>query len=474
MQALFLIFFKNFLNNLFIHIKIPILRVKFTFSLLKKLLFCRTILSLDMILGDNFMPNDENSLRNRKYLSISIYALLVILFGSIIVKAVTDWNSVLDLCKYIFKIFSPFLLGLFFAFLIFPLVKWMEYYVFKKIFKIKSQKTSYYTSLTVTYILVIGLITLLLVFVVPQIYYSLVDLTNTITEQYFIIVDKLENMPDTWHDMNVNSLIDTITSAIQNLIPQLVSYITGITSNLIPFLFNTSMSLIKGITNTFLGVIISIYMLGDRENLTKNVSRFFYAVIPAGGSEVFLKTVRESISIFSRYMSGKSVDSLIIGLITFLIMSIFNLEFKLLISVLVAITNMIPYFGPFIGGGIGAVILLIENPWNALIFVVIILVIQQFDGLYLGPKIIGDSTGLKPLWVIFGITVGGSLFGVLGMLLGVPVVAVLSYILNIIIEYRLEKRDLNYIDGKLHSINKKNKKKNETAQTNVPNDVQNT
>jgi predicted PurR-regulated permease PerM len=118
---------------------------------------------------------------------------------------------------------------------------------------------------------------------------------------------------------------------------------------------------------------------------------------------------------------------------------------------------MIPYFGPFIGGGIGAFILLIENPWDALVFIIIIFIIQQFDGIYLGPKIIGNSTGLKPLWVIFGITVGGSLMGVIGMLIGVPMVAVLSYILNIIIEYRLEKRDLNYVDGKLHSINKKAK-----------------
>jgi predicted PurR-regulated permease PerM len=198
-------------------------------------------------------------------------------------------------------------------------------------------------------------------------------------------------------------------------------------------------------------------MLADKDNLMKNVSRFFYAVIPAGGSAIFLKTTRESINIFSRYLSGKTVDSIIIGLITFIVMSIFNLKFKLLVSVLVAITNMIPYFGPFIGGGIGAFILLIENPWDALVFIIIIFIIQQFDGIYLGPKIIGNSTGLKPLWVIFGITVGGSLMGVIGMLIGVPMVAVLSYILNIIIEYRLEKRDLNYVDGKLHSINKKAK-----------------
>jgi predicted PurR-regulated permease PerM len=403
------------------------------------------------------MPNDDNSLKNRKYLSISLYAILVILVGAIIVKAITDWNSVLELFKHIISILSPFLLGFLFAFLMSPLVRWVDLNIFKKMFRVRKAKTSYYCSLALTYTFVIGLITALLIFVVPQIYYSLVDLTNTITKQYFVVVDKLEQMPDTWHDMNVNTLIESVTNAVQNLIPQLVSYITGITSNLIPFLFNTSLTLINGIVNTFLAIIISIYMLADKDNLMKNVSRFFYAVIPAGGSAIFLKTTRESINIFSRYLSGKTVDSIIIGLITFIVMSIFNLKFKLLVSVLVAITNMIPYFGPFIGGGIGAFILLIENPWDALVFIIIIFIIQQFDGIYLGPKIIGNSTGLKPLWVIFGITVGGSLMGVIGMLIGVPMVAVLSYILNIIIEYRLEKRDLNYVDGKLHSINKKAK-----------------
>jgi predicted PurR-regulated permease PerM len=403
------------------------------------------------------MPNDDNSLKNRKYLSISLYAILVILVGAIIVKAITDWNSVLELFKHIISILSPFLLGFLFAFLMSPLVRWVDLNIFKKMFRVRKAKTSYYCSLALTYTFVIGLITALLIFVVPQIYYSLVDLTNTITKQYFVVVDKLEQMPDTWHDMNVNTLIESVTNAVQNLIPQLVSYITGITSNLIPFLFNTSLTLINGIVNTFLAIIISIYMLADKDNLMKNVSRFFYAVIPAGGSSIFLKTTRESINIFSRYLSGKTVDSIIIGLITFIVMSIFNLKFKLLVSVLVAITNMIPYFGPFIGGGIGAFILLIENPWDALVFIIIIFIIQQFDGIYLGPKIIGNSTGLKPLWVIFGITVGGSLMGVIGMLIGVPMVAVLSYILNIIIEYRLEKRDLNYVDGKLHSINKKAK-----------------
>ena len=123
-------------------------------------------------------------------------------------------------------------------------------------------------------------------------------------------------------------------------------------------------------------------------------------------------------------------------------MNIFSMPYALLISVIVGITNMIPYFGPFIGAVPGAIILLIIDPLTALGFVVLIFLLQQFDGLYLGPKILGDTVGLKPLWIIVSITVGGSVAGVLGMFLSVPVVAVLRYLLNLYLEYRLEKRHI--------------------------------
>lgn len=390
---------------------------------------------------------------NRKYFIISIHVILIILAGTIIFKAITDWASVYSVITYVIRILSPFIIGLCFAFILNPLVNWINSKIFKKLFKkVNNKKIPYYLSLLVTYFIVIGLIVVLMIFVIPQIYFSLVDLTNTITEQYFIIMEQLNNSPETWHNINIDSII----SIINNSIPQLVSYISGITTNLIPFLYNTSLSVIKGLWNVILGIIISVYMLGDRDNLIKNLNRLIYAVIPPQKSEVFLKTGRESIDIFSRYVTGKTLDSLIIGCLTFIIMSVFKLDFKLLISALVGITNMIPYFGPFIGGAIGFLILLIKTPVNAILFAVLILIIQQFDGLYLGPKILGESTGLKPLWVIFAIIVGGSIFGVMGMLIGVPTVAVLSYILNIFIESRLKKRDLNYVDGHVHSINKKN------------------
>jgi predicted PurR-regulated permease PerM len=164
--------------------------------------------------------------------------------------------------------------------------------------------------------------------------------------------------------------------------------------------------------------------------------------MPKKTADTTRKVLRESASIFSSFIIGKVVDSLIIGIICFICMTIFRFPYALLISVAVGVTNIIPYFGPYIGGVIGGIIILIVNPVKVIFFAIMILVIQQFDGLYLGPKILGEKTGLRPLWVIFSIIVGGKLFGVIGMFLGVPCVAVISYILNLIIEYLLKKKNI--------------------------------
>jgi predicted PurR-regulated permease PerM len=155
-----------------------------------------------------------------------------------------------------------------------------------------------------------------------------------------------------------------------------------------------------------------------------------------------MKTLSECNKIFSGFIIGKSIDSLIIGILCFILMTLFKMPYALIISAIVGVTNMIPYFGPFIGAVPGTIILLLMSPLRAFGFIILIFVLQQFDGLYLGPKILGDSTGLKPLWIIFAITLGGNLAGVLGMFFGVPIIAVIAYLANNIIERKLKSKDI--------------------------------
>lgn len=169
-----------------------------------------------------------------------------------------------------------------------------------------------------------------------------------------------------------------------------------------------------------------------------------YTIMPKQTADTTRSILRESGNIFSSFIIGKAIDSLIIGIICFVCTTIFRFPYAVLLSVIVGITNIIPYFGPYMGGVIGGVVILIVSPVKVIFWAILILIIQQFDGLYLGPKILGEKTGLRPLWVIFSITVGGSLFGVVGMFLGVPCVAVLSYILNLAIEHFLKKEKYLY------------------------------
>ena len=210
---------------------------------------------------------------------------------------------------------------------------------------------------------------------------------------------------------------------------------------MIPALYSISMSILKWVLNLFIAIMVSIYMLADKRPLVNSCKAVVYAFVPVKYIRLILEISAEANRLFSSFIVGKAIDSTIIGLLCFVFMLILRLPYAVLISVIVGITNMIPYFGPFIGAIPSAIILLFISPLKAVIFVVMVFVLQQFDGLILGPKILGDSTGLKPLWIIFAITIGGSIAGVLGMFLGVPAVAFIRYLFQRLINHQLQKRD---------------------------------
>ena len=184
-------------------------------------------------------------------------------------------------------------------------------------------------------------------------------------------------------------------------------------------------------------------MLYDKKRLMRAAWKIIYAFLPQKHFDTCHEILAECNRLFSSFVTGKFIDSAIIGVLCFILMTILQLPYTLFISVIVGVTNMIPYFGPFIGAVPGILILLFVQPFKALVFAIMVLCLQQFDGLILGPKILGESTGMKPLWIIFAITVGGSMFGVIGMFLGVPVVAILNYLLDLYLQFRLNKKNIS-------------------------------
>lgn len=394
-------------------------------------------------LNGTAQANEYRFESNRKYFTICIYALVTILVAALAISLMANFNGVRIWLKGLAKILSPFIAGFLIAFILNPLVNWLEAQILENVFHLKKPKVRTGLSILFTYLIVFGLIIIGLVYVVPQITDSIVSVAGDVTRQLTKLYDNREAYAAMLEEHFPELDLAYFESRLEELWPTVLSTLTNLTKNAVPKLLGITVSLAKGAINVFLTIAISLYMLMDRRKLKKMGVRIVYAVMPTSRAKIFSNIMRDCSSIFTNFVSGKALDSLIIGILCFIIMSILKLDYAVLLSVIVGITNMIPYFGPFIGAVPGVVLYLCIRPLDALIFAIMILGLQQFDGWILGPKILGDSTGLSPLWVIFAITVGGAYAGVVGMFLGVPLVAVIAYLLNQGISSVLKKKRLD-------------------------------
>ena len=373
-----------------------------------------------------------------KYFTICVYVLAVLAIGIVIIQSIINLSYIVGAIDRFLFVIQPFIVAFFIAFIINPIVKTLAENLFHKVLRIKSVKKCLALGILTAYLLIIGLITGFCIYVIPQISDSIVKLTSQSSELYnefYRFLNKLE----TRTTLNLSWVEDKIKETS----PELISLGTNLVTNLLPKLLNFSISILKLVINILLSIAISVYMLYDKRKLTKNSTRVLYALVPKKKASAILKLVRDCGNIFSRYIVGATTDSIMVGIVCFILMSILRLDYAMLISVIIGVTNLIPYFGPFIGAVPGLLLYLCIDPIKAFIFAIMILILQQIDGWIIAPKILGDSTGLTPLWVIFGITVGGAYGGVFGMFLGVPTVAVVAYLSNLFITKRLEKRNVD-------------------------------
>ena len=210
----------------------------------------------------------------------------------------------------------------------------------------------------------------------------------------------------------------------------------------------------------FIGVIICVYFLNSKEQFKAQTKKLIAATMSRKQGQELQEFANFCNKTFGGFINGKLIDSLIIGILCFILMTIFGLPYTVLVSTIVGVTNIIPFFGPFIGAVPSAVIICFSSPMQALYFLLLILALQQFDGNILGPKILGGTTGLASFWVLFAILMGGGLFGFVGMVLGVPVCAIVFYYLNQYLRKRLIRKSMpadtvDYQDFNKYDINRK-------------------
>ena len=395
----------------------------------------------------------QRFIKNNQYFTICIYGIVMVLLSAIIFKCIIDIDQTKAWFRQIFAMLTPFIIGALLAYVLNPMVR-MFYRVIARLFKRSRfrEKHRMHTVLAIliTYVIVIGSVVLTLLFVIPEFTENLIDFVNYIPTIYDSIMEFLTGLQERFPTLDV----EAISKPLSDLMPDIMSYLQQIATSMVPAIYTISMSIMGWLINLMITLIVSIYMLYDKRRMMRLGWKLIYAFLPEKYITPCHDILAECNRLFSGFVVGKFTDSLIIGILCFILMNILRLPYASLISIIIGVTNMIPYFGPFIGSIPGVLIILFINPIQALIFIIMIICLQQFDSLILEPKVLGNSIGMKPIWIIFAITVGGSVAGVVGMFLGVPVVAIISYLLDLYLEHRLRKKQVSdeMIDSRLKNM----------------------
>ena len=375
---------------------------------------------------------------NSKYNTITAYSLIVIFSSILFYFFASQIGSYSAKVGYLISIMYPFIIGFVLAYLLNFILKFYEERIlvnikyFNKLKQIKKRLIS----ILLTYLTFGIMIYLCIHFVLPQLTESIVGIVNQIPH-YMEIASKMTQ--DIIKDFDISDQMATfLNDKLNEISTRLIAFI----SEIVPLIANIIMSLLSSIWNIVLGLIISVYLLLDKEQFYAMSKKMVSAIFNKKTADRILELTHRSNNTFGRFISGKIIDSAIIGVISFILFAIAKMPYVVLISVIIGVTNVIPFFGPFIGAVPCFILILFESPTKALIFLILIFLIQQLDGNVIGPKILGNSIGISAFWILFAILVAGEIFGLVGMVIGVPLFAVIYSIIKENVEYKLREKNL--------------------------------
>ena len=388
---------------------------------------------------------------NRKYTTIAVYAgltgaaLIALVFAFKNFEFFSGWG------KRISGILNPVWLGMIMAYLFNPILKFAEKRIFRWNAVTKRQHSSKRAlGLIFTYIVVLIILTIFLLLVIPQVYASGSDLASKMSGYIDSTLKWINEFLSKSKFGDINNLDDVFNQALEifdlnmetigTKIQELITNSTNLLKDYGPKVFEYFKGITNGFVNTIIGFIFSVYFLASKEKLTAQIKKVIRSMTSEKLYNSTLELANFTDKTFGGYITGKLLDSLIIGIIMFIVCAICKMPYTPLVSVLVGVTNVIPIVGPFIGAIPGTFIIFIVDPVKAFWFIVINVVVQQLDGNVIGPKILGQTTGLSALWVMMSITIMGGLWGLFGMLISVPIFAVLYTLVKLAVEKRLAKK----------------------------------
>ena len=384
-----------------------------------------------------------NHEKYRKYIYWGVTAFLVCGLVALMVFLMINWKKAEGIMALLKDILAPIIYGAVFAYLMTPIYNRVQGAVIQqggrmKLSKKTSEKLGAFAATIVSLVVLIAVVTGLISKLLTSIRGIIEALPSNIAnlelwlEQMFVSNPEMEASVMAYYDMAVGYVQNWLTN---DLIPNMYNIISGVSSGLF--------SIVNTVMDVFIGLIVMVYLLNMKTKLQTQAKMIIYGAFPLKIANKVIEECRFVHHVFGGFIIGKLLDSLIIGILCFILLTIMKMPYVLLVSVIVGVTNIIPFFGPFIGAIPSAFLILLVSPRQCLYFIGLILLLQQFDGNILGPKILGDSTGVSSFWVLFSILLFGGLFGFVGMIIGVPTFAVFYRLTTELVTYLLGKKELS-------------------------------
>lgn len=385
---------------------------------------------------------------NDKYTTISIYSVIVFVVCLLLVFILFRASAIIPYISKIMSICSPIFIGIVIAYVLNPIADFFEN-LLRKITKKSSGYSKIFRALSVfiTFAIVIFLVSSLIASIVPELLNSIKNLLINIPDYFNLVLKTLGKLADRYPEIvdfseeKIIKLRDDIFSQISNF--ETITSSMFSKKGIVSSITGGALNVLNVLKNVLIGLIIAVYLLFSKENFLGQIKKLIFAMFNHKHASAFLKLSEEANTIFSKFIIGKAIDSIIIGIITFIVLSIMGMPYVLILSFLIGITNMIPVFGPFIGAIPScALILLSDGPQKAISFVVFIVILQQFDGNVLGPKILGNQLGVSAFWIMCSVIIGGGLFGIVGMILAVPLFVFIHSCVARAVNNKLLSKDL--------------------------------
>ncbi len=373
---------------------------------------------------------------------------LLIAFGIILFLSLSKVNDIISAILWIFNLFYPFLLGLCIAFILNIPMRFLERILFFR----KGPPTGWKKrlhrplSLILTLLLVFGIIAIVLLLIIPELARTLISLANQIP-QFLIeiqvwITDLFKRFPD------LTNWAQSIQIDWSDIGTRLTSFLQNSASTLLDSTLATAISLVSGLFTFFLAFIFAIYILLQKEKFSAQLKRFLYAYFPKRRIDKFIYFGNLTNKTFSSFLSCQCFEAVLLGTLFLIFMNIFGFPYSVLISVLIAFAALIPIFGAIIGCVIGALLIFVTSPTQAFWFVVMFIILQQFEGNFIYPHVVGNSVGLPSILVLMAVSIGGSLMGIPGMLIFIPLCSILYALLRENIHKRLHQGDTDTPESK--------------------------